>query len=557
MARSKAKVYVCLSLILIGVIAAIVCIVLFVKREDPESTKCPNGTFSKAAVATDSKICSEIGNDILTKGGSAVDAAIAALLCTFLVNPHSAGIGGGSIFTVMDSSGGVKIINSREEPPKKVKSNLLESCPEKSPTDLKWIGVPGEIRGYEMAHQLYGKLPWADLFQPTIKLARQGVPVSDILHSHIKNIPNSKETQFLRQLFTDDNNNLLQTGDIVKFEKLADTLEMIAKQGADVFYNGKIAEDLVQDVKAAGGTLDLEDLASYNATLTDAWNVSMGEYQMYFPPPPAGGSLLTLILNIMKGYQLNPDTLTGKEKTLFYHRYIESFKFANGLRKYIQDPRFTSEKRANQFTEEGFANYVRNLITDNRTHDLQYYNVTPHLDSIGTTHVSVLHEDGSAVALTSSVNTIFGSMVMSPRTGIILNNQLKDFCGGADSVLPGKRPPSSMSPTVMKSKSKMLVIGGSGGNMITTGVSSVLIHHLWLGKSLEDAIKNSIVFVDSNNELEFEPAFDKDVMEALKALGHKQASTDILIHSVNAIEKKDGCIFAVSDPRKKGGPDGY
>ncbi|KAF6723581.1 Gamma-glutamyltransferase 5 [Oryzias melastigma] len=491
MARSKAKVYVCLSVILISVIAAIVCIVLFVKREDPESTKCPNGTFSKAAVATDSKICSEIGNDILTKGGSAVDAAIAALLCTFLVNPHSAGIGGGSIFTVMDSSGGVKIINSREEPPKKVKSNLLESCPEKSPTDLKWIGVPGEIRGYEMAHQLYGKLPWADLFQPTIKLARQGVPVSDILHSHIKNIPNSKETQFLRQLFTDDNNNLLQTGDIVKFEKLADTLEMIAKQGADVFYTGKIAEDLVQDVKAAGGTLDLEDLASYNATLTDAWNVSMGEYQMYFPPPPAGGSLLTLILNIMKGYQLNPDTLTGKEKTLFYHRYIESFKFANGLRKYIQDPRFTSEKRANQFTEEGFANYVRSLITDNRTHDLQYYNVTPHLDSIGTTHVSVLHEDGSAVALTSSVNTIFGSRVVSPRTGIILNNELKDFCGRADSILPGERPPSSMSPVVMKSKSKMLVIGGSGGSMITTGMASALINHLWLGKSLEDAINTS------------------------------------------------------------------
>uniref|UniRef100_A0A3B3CC47 Gamma-glutamyltransferase 5a n=1 Tax=Oryzias melastigma TaxID=30732 RepID=A0A3B3CC47_ORYME len=503
MARSKAKVYLCCALILISFISIIVCIAVFAKR------RCPNGTFSKAAVATDSKICSEIGRGILEKGGSAVDAAIAALLCTFLANPHSAGIGGGSIFTVMDSSGVVKILNSREEAPKKVKSDLLESCPEKSMTDLKWIGVPGEIRGFEMAHKLYGKLRWADLFQPTIKLARQGIPISEILQPYIERIPNTNETQSLRKLFTDTNDNLLKTGDIVKFEKLADTLEMIAKQGADVFYNGKIAEDLVQDVKAAGGTLDLEDLASYRATLTDAWNVPMGEYQMYFPPPPAGGSLLTLILNIMRGYKLNPDTLTGKEKTLFYHRYIESFKFANGLKKYIRDPRFTSEKRAKQFTEEGFANYIRSLITDNTTHDLQYYNVTPHLDSIGTTHVSVLHEDGSAVAVTSTINTIFGSRVVSPRTGIILNNELKDFCGRADSILPGERPPSSMSPVVMKSKSKMLVIGGSGGSMITTGMASALINHLWLGKSLEDAINTAIVFVDSKNAVKFEPDFDK------------------------------------------------
>ncbi|RVE68599.1 hypothetical protein OJAV_G00093090 [Oryzias javanicus] len=551
MARSKAKVYLCCALILISFISIIVCIAVFARR------RCPNGTFFKAAVATDSKMCSEIGRSTLEKGGSAVDAAIAALLCTFLANPQSAGIGGGSIFTVMESSGVVKIINSREEAPKKVKSDLLESCSEKSTTDLKWFGVPGEIRGYEMAHRLYGKLPWADLFQPTIKLAKEGIPISDILHAYIERIPNSNETQSLRKLFTDANDNLLKTGDIVKFEKLADTLEIIANQGADVFYTGKIAEDLVQDVKAAGGTLDLEDLASYRAALTDAWNVPLGEYQMYFPPPPAGGSLLTLILNIMKGYQLNPKSLTGKEKTLFYHRYIESFKFANGLKKYIRDPRFTSEKRAKQFTEEGFANYIRSLITDNMTHDLQYYNVTPHLDSIGTTHVSVLHEDGSAVAVTSTINTIFGSRFVSPRTGIILNNELKDFCGRADNILPGEQPPSSMSPVVLKSKSKMLVIGGSGGSMITTGMALTLINHLWLGKSLEGAINSPVVFVDSKNAVKFEPDFDKGVIEALKALGQNHETAQKFYNVVNAVERDDGCIFAVSDARKKGEPDGY
>uniref|UniRef100_H2MI15 Gamma-glutamyltransferase 5a n=1 Tax=Oryzias latipes TaxID=8090 RepID=H2MI15_ORYLA len=539
MARSKAKVYLCCALILISFISIIVCIAVFARR------RCPSVSFFKAAVATDSKICSEIGRGILEKGGSAVDAAIAALLCTFLANPHSAGIGGGSIFTVMDSSGDVKIINSREVAPAKGKSDLLKSCPEKSMTGVKWIGVPGEIRGYEAAHKLYGKLPWADLFQPTIKLARKGMPISDILHSYIKQIPNSNETQSLRKLFTDDNNNFLKAGDFVKFEKLADTLEMIANQGADVFYTGKIAKDLVQDVKAAGGTLELQDLASYNATLTDAWNVSI---------------LLTLILNIMRGYQLNPEGLTGEKKTLFYHRYIESFKFANGLKKYIRDPRFTSEKRAKQFTEESFADHIRSLITDDKTHDLQFYNVTPHLDSIGTTHVSVLHEDGSAVAVTSTINTIFGSMVVSPKTGIILNNELKDFCGRADSILPGERPPSSMSPVVLRSKSKTLVIGGSGGSMITTAMASVYLNHnnhLLIYEKNNDAINTSVVFVDNTNAVKFEPDFDKDVIEGLKALGHSLATTTRFYNVVNAVEKEDGCILAVSDVRKKGEPDGY
>ncbi|XP_004084636.1 glutathione hydrolase 5 proenzyme isoform X2 [Oryzias latipes] len=549
MARSKAKVYLCCALILISFISVIVCIAVFTRP------RCP---FSKAAVATDSEICSGIGRAILKeKGGSAVDAAIAALLCTFVANPHSAGIGGGTIFTVMDSSGDVRIINSREASPTKVKSDLLKSCPEESMTDVKWIGVPGEIRGYEAAHKLYGKLPWADLFQPAIKLAREGIPISDFLHSHIENIPNSNETQSLRKLFTDNNNNFLKAGDFVKFEKLADTLEMIANQGPDVFYTGKIAEDLVQDVKAAGGTLELQDLASYKATLTDAWNVSMGEYRMYFPPPPAAGSLLTLILNIMRGFPLNPDSLTGKEKTLFYHRYIESFKFANGLKKYIRDPRFTSEKRAKEFTEESFANYIRSFITDDKTHELQFYNVTPHLDSTGTTHVSVLHEDGSAVAVTSTINYIFGSRVVSPRTGIILNNELRDFCGRADSILPGERPPSSMSPVVLKSKSRTLTIGGSGGGRITTAMASALINHLWLGKSLKDAIYTSIAVVDSENAVDFERDFDKDVIEGLKALGHNHTTLRKFYNSVNAVEKKDGCIFAVSDFRKKGKPDGY
>lgn len=552
MARSKARVYACCALILVCVVAVIVCIAVFVKQ------KCPDGTFSSAAVAADSGRCSRIGRDMLLKGGSAVDGAIAALLCTSIMNPQSMGLGGGSIFTVMDSSGKVKIINSRETAPRKVKPDLIESCPKTFQliSGSQWIGVPGEIRGYEQAHKLYGKLPWATLFHPTIQLAREGFPIPQIQSRYIPYI-DTNQTKAQRKLYTDKNGNLLQAGDIVKFEKLADTLEIIANHGADSFYTGKIAEDLIRDIQEAGGTLTVQDLASYRATVTDAWVVPFGEYQMYIPPPPAGGIILSFILNIMKGYDLNSASLIGEKKTLAYHRLVEAFKFANGLKKHIRDPGFSSEEMAKQFTEESFAKHIRSLISSNMTHDPQYYNITPYLDSMGTTHVSVLTEDGSAVSVTSSINHIFGSKVFSPSTGVILNNQLSDFCGREDEIFPGEQPPSSMAPTVLKSRSKTLVIGSTGGSMITSGMASALMNHLWFGKSLKEAIAVPVVYVDSQSLVKFEPNFDEKVIEDLKARGHSHGTAKRFYNVVNAVEKVDGCICAVSDARKLGEAAGY
>ncbi|XP_067377420.1 gamma-glutamyltransferase 5a isoform X2 [Channa argus] len=551
MARSKARVYTCCALMLLLVVAIIVCIAVLVRR------KCSADTFSNAAVAADSKRCSEIARDILLRGGSAVDGAIAALLCTSVMNPQSMGIGGGSIFTVMDSSGKVKIINSRETVPMKFKSDLLKSCPRTFQliSGSQWIGIPGEIRGYEKAHKLYGKLPWATLFQPTIQMAREGFPLPQVQAQYIPYI-DTNETQALRKLYSDKNGNLLKMGDTVKFEKLADTLEMIANHGADAFYTGKIAENLIRDLQEEGGTLTMQDLASYRVTVTDAWVVPLGEYQMYIPPPPAGGVILSLILNIMKGYDWNSASLTGEQKTLAYHRYVEAFKFANVLKKHIRDPVFGSEE-ARKFTDDSFANHIRSLISSNKAHDPQYYNITPYLDNMGTTHVSVLAEDGSAVSVTSTINHIFGSKVFSQSTGIILNNELSDFCGRVENIYPGEQPPSSMSPALLKSQSKMLVIGSTGGSMITTGIASAIMNHLWFGKSLKDAIAAPVVFVDAQNALKFEPKFDKNVIEALKALGHKEETATYFYNVVNAVEKEDGCICAVSDARKQGEAAGY
>ncbi|KAL3976217.1 neuromedin U receptor 1 [Sarotherodon galilaeus] len=515
-----------------------------------------NCTFSKAAVAADSWNCSEIGQNILQRGGSAVDAAIAALLCTSIINPQCMGIGGGVIFTVMDSSGKVKIINSRETVPRNVNSDLLKLCPKTTEwtmewtQDSRWIGVPGEIRGYEAAHRLYGKLPWADLFQPTIKLAREGFPIPYYQGQHIPRINNTS----IRELYLDKNGNLLKTGDIVKFEKLADTLETIANEGPDAFYNGTIAKNLISDIEKAGGKLTMQDLASYEANVTDAWNISLRDYKMYFPPPPAGGAILSLILNIMKGYEMKSEPNTTDEKILFYHRYIEALKFANGLKKDIRDPKFSSDKMAKNLTEDSFANHIRSLISSDKTHDPQYYGKNSYLDSIGTTHVSVLAEDGSAVSVTSSINDEFGSNVLSSSTGIILNNQLNDFCGRADNIFHGERPPSNMAPSVLKYQSKTLVIGGSGSEMIPPAVASALMNHLWFGKSLKEAIDTLVVLVDSKSEVKLESKLEKDVVDGLEAKGHKIAK---FYNTVNAVEKEDSCISAWSDERKNGKAAGY
>ncbi|CAI5694911.1 unnamed protein product [Oreochromis niloticus] len=528
---------------LLCVLVIILCVVLL----RPECLK--------AAVAADSLKCSEIGRDILQKGGSAVDAAIAALLCTSIINPQSAGIGGGVIFTVMDSSGKVKIINSRETVPTTTSPDLPQTCPKDYSwkEDSRWIGVPGEIRGYEAAHRLYGKLPWAELFQPTIKLAREGFPIPYVQGLYIPRTANTS----LRELYLDKNGNILKTGDIVKFEKLADTLETIANEGPDVFYNRTIAKNLISDIQKAGANLTLEDLASCKANVTDAWNISLGDYKMYFPPPPAGGAILSLILNIMKGYKMNSEPKMTNEKILFYHRYIEALKFANGLKKHIRDPEFNSEEfkqMTEKFTEDSFANHIRSLIT-NKTHERQYHSITPYLESMGTAHVSVLAEDGSAVSATSTINHIFGSRVFSPSTGVILNNEVYDFCHKIDSISPGERPPSNMAPSVLKSKSKTLVIGGCGGSMITPGVASAIMNHLWFGKSLKEAIDSPIVYVNSKGEVKFESKTKKDVVDALEAKGHQILK---FYNVVNSVEKESGgCISAWSDERKKGKAAGY
>ncbi|XP_041826554.1 glutathione hydrolase 5 proenzyme [Melanotaenia boesemani] len=551
------KVCCCILLVLICAVALIcLCIATFA------DVGCPTGSFKNAAVAADSQICSEIGKNMLQQGGSAVDGAIAALLCTSVINPQSMGIGGGSILAVRNKTGKVTIYNFRETVPKKFKSNLLNDCPTtfRLSTGSQWIGVPGELRGYEAVHKLYGRLPWAKLFEPTIKLAREGIPMPPYLATFLSAniVKDHVEKSSLCEVLCNMNKTVLGKKDILRFPKLAETMEIIAKQGADAFYVGKIGQDLIQDIKAAGGSLTMDDLKSFKVRVIDAQTVSLGNVQMHFPPPPAGGILLAFILRIMKGFSLTSDSLVGDKKIQLYHHYIEAAKFANRQKRNIRDPTFNVEKSADYLIDPTFSDNIRALITSNGTHDDSYYSNKPSTDHMGTTHVSVLDEDGLAVSATSTINQLFGGAVYSPRTGIILNNELADFCGRADSLSAGEQPPSSMTPAILDTKSGgILVIGGSGGSMITTAVALSIINRLWLGMSLKGAIEAPIIFVDSKNFVNFEPGFDKSVMDGIKTLGHNIGNWRFFLNVVNAVEKENGCIQAVSDRRKNGMSAGY
>ncbi|XP_051973521.1 glutathione hydrolase 5 proenzyme-like isoform X1 [Xyrauchen texanus] len=583
MAKSQSR-RCCLCILALVFSVAIICLCIFFANKN----RCE---FSQAAVSADSEMCSDIGRDMLRQGGSAVDGAIAALLCTGLVNPQSMGLGGGAIFTIMDKEGKVKIISSRETVPKGVRADLLNDCPKTLTltTGSQWIGVPGELRGYEHAHQLYGKLPWAHLFEPTIKLAREGFPMpvylsrflqNDIIKMLIQNSP-------LCELFCHNNKTIFGPGDVLKFPKLAETMEIIAKDGAEAFYTGKIAKNLIQDVQSAGGVLSLEDLKAFQVRVSDAWSVQLGEYKMHFPPPPAGGAILNFILQLMQGFRLSPASIQGDQKTVTLHRYLEAAKFANGQKRNLRDPSFNSRDMT-YIKDEKFIDRIRALISDGFTRDASYYNITPSTDHFGTTHVSVMAADGTAVSVTSTINHMFGSSIYSPKTGIILNNELADFCGRADTVTPGEdpllnissyfshvlnflvsfssaiffsgeQPPSSMAPVILQSFSqqKTLVIGGSGGSMITTAMALSIMNHLWFGMSLNKSISAKIVFVDSENIVHFEQGYDKTAIEAIKVLGHNVKDYPFFFNVVNAVSKEGHCLSAISDARKNGRSAGY
>ncbi|XP_005288646.2 glutathione hydrolase 5 proenzyme isoform X1 [Chrysemys picta bellii] len=558
---SKRKIC-CLVLLVLGLLAIAVAVIVILGL--PE---CAPGSYLHAAVAADTEICSDVGRDILRRKGSAVDAAIAALVCTSVLNPQSMGLGGGVIFTIYNATTGeVVVINARETAPENINQDLLNQC-NGLPLQIgsQWIAVPGELRGYEEAHRRYGRLPWKWLFEPTIELLTHGIRMPTTLSNFLSHpvLQSFLKKSSLCQQFC-KNGVVLKPDAIIFWPALLKTLKNVAEKGAREFYEGKIAEDLVNDIRNESGSLTLRDLRNFQAKVMTPLNISLGGYTMYSPPPPAGGAVLLFILNILKEFKFTPESLestNGKIET--YHRIAEALKFGNGQKPKLDDPQFSGieEVTIQELLSNSFAELARNRIDDRGDHPNSFYNLSQTSNiGYGTAHVSVLAEDGSAVSVTSTINQPFGSMVYSPSTGIILNNELADFCKKPrNKITSGEIPPSAMVPSILVSKddNSKLVIGGSGGDLIISATALAIMNKLWFGYDLKHAISLPVLHASTDNSIQFESGFEEAVKKGLLRRGHHEQNRTIFLNVVQGISKEGRCIFAYSDKRKRGESSGY
>ncbi|NXO05804.1 GGT5 hydrolase, partial [Oriolus oriolus] len=573
----------CLVLLTLGVLAVAVTLVVILTQP-----RCGPQQYLHGAVAADTETCSLIGRNILKSGGTAVDAAIAGLICTSVMNPQSSGLGGGVIFTIYNASTGtVEVINARETVPRVLPHNLLSGCGPGFPIGPRWIGVPGELRGYEEAHKRHGRLPWKALFEPTIKLLSEPLVISPVLNKILHHPAFSGPGKSLCPLLC-DGQRFLKLGETFQWPALQQTLRAIAEHGATAFYEGQIGEALVEDVRKAGSSLSLEDLRAYRAEVSSALNITLNNHTTVFAPgPPMGGAVLMFILKVLEVYKFHKASLaTPEEKVETYHRIAEALKFGNMLRPHMSDPAFSkAQEPAEAMLSDRFAGFVRQQIDTRGDHPLSHYNLLESLyndkyKSMGTSHISVLAADGSAVSATSTINYPFGSFVYSNQTGIILNNELADFCIANRSIKPdelvsllpclephgknnitasalGEKPPSAMVPSILISKSgDMLVIGGAGGGWIISATTMAIINKLWFGYDLEHAISAPVMHTQGDSVL-FEEPFSREVRTGLLGRGHKEKKDKLAMNVVQGISKEGKCISAYSDKRKLGKSAGY
>ncbi|NWT83466.1 GGT5 hydrolase, partial [Lanius ludovicianus] len=572
----------CLVLLTLGVLA--VAVTLVVMLTEPG---CGPQQYLHGAVAADTETCSLIGRNILKSGGTAVDAAIAGLICTSVMNPQSSGLGGGVVFTIYNASTGtVEVINARETVPRVFPHNLLSGCSPGFPIGPRWIGVPGELRGYEEAHKRHGRLPWKALFEPTIKLLSEPLVISPVLNKILHHPAFSVPGKSLCPLLC-DGQRFLKLGEAFQWPALQQTLRAVAEHGATAFYEGQIGEALVEDVRKHGSSLSLEDLRAYRAEVSSALNITLNNHTTVFAPgPPMGGAVLIFILKVLEAYKFHKASLaTPEEKVETYHRIAEALKFGNMLRPHMRDPAFSeTQKPVETMLSDQFAGFVRQQIDTRGDHPLSHYNLLESLynnyKSMGTSHISVLAADGSAVSATSTINYPFGSFVYSNQTGIILNNELADFCTANRSIKPdelvsllpceephgknnvtdsalGEKPPSAMVPSILISKSgDMLVIGGAGGGWIISATTMAIINKLWFGYDLEHAISAPVMHTQGDSVL-FEEPFSREVRTGLLGRGHKEKKDKLAMNVVQGISKKGKCISAYSDKRKLGKSAGY
>ncbi|XP_034665704.1 scoloptoxin SSD14 [Drosophila subobscura] len=492
------------------------------------------------AVVSNGIGCAAIGGNMLEDGGSAVDAAIATLLCEGLLLPHSMGIGGGFVATIYTrSTRRVETVIARESAPAASHKDMFVG--QTTITGAMAGAVPGEILGYWEMHRKHGRLPWKTLFQPAIKLAREGHVVSRYLASAIQSkLSEIQNEPSLSAMFLNANGEPYVEGDYMKRTTLADTLERIAANGAGEIYDGgETGRKFVEDIQKLGGIITEQDLRDYRVQWDSDGHIAAnvtGGYTLYSTPLPSSGPILAFILNIM-------GDLYTEDKAVYWQRAVEAFKHAYGQRTnlgdYHSDPvsGASIQETLEKILSAELVADVRKLIHDDSTsQDNLYYGANFSVESDhGTAHMNVLATNGDAVSITSTINNYFGSKVASAQTGIILNDEMDDFstpgvinsfgvpASPANYIYPGKRPMSSMSPVIIVDGdgNVRLLVGAAGGTKITTSVAMVIMKYLIRHESMEHAVNDGRIHHQLvPMRVHYEGDVESEISDYLEKVGH-------------------------------------
>ncbi|KAI1431958.1 gamma-glutamyltransferase [Xylaria sp. CBS 124048] len=526
------------------------------------------------AVACESKVCSQIGIDLLAHGGNAVDAFIGTQLCVGVIGMYHSGLGGGGFALIRDEEGKYVVIDYRETAPASASEDMYRDNVKGSIYGGLAVGVPSELRGLELAHGKFGVLPWKEVVEPAAKVARDGFEVTEDTVRYMDIGIRTAGWNFLVDdpSWAEDfapNGSLVALGETMYRKRYAATLQTVAEKGADAFYTGDIADATIATIESNNGTLTLEDLTSYEVVTREAVNISYRGFSLYASGAPTGGAVGLSTLKTMEAY----DTADTADMNLTLHRLDEAMRFAYGARQALGDPAFIEgiDRLEEKMLDASQAAWIREHILDDTTQPVENYSAkkvyTP--DNHGTSHIVTADASGMAVSSTTTINLLFGNLLMVPETGVILNNEMNDFSipgqrnefgfepSPANFIRAGKRPLSSVTPLIIEEKDTgrlYAVLGAAGGSRIISSTTQVAWRVMEQGSSMIDAIREPRVHDQlMPNTAMFEYAFDNATVASMKDKGHNVTWVREGLSAVQGIRvMSDGSFEAASETRQKG-----
>lgn len=530
---------------------------------------------SKGMVVSQSMLASEVGAEILASGGNAIDAAVATGFALAVTLPQAGNIGGGGFMLVyLAEQKRTVAIDYREIAPLAADKNLfLDKDGDVDIAKARFshyaVGVPGTVAGLTHALEHYGKLPLKTVLQPAIRLAKEGIRVTRPLAFSLAQAEQRlRQSAASQQYFFREDGNLLQPGDLWRQADLADSLQQIALQGQAAFYKGEIAKKIVAEMSAHGGLISLADLAAYKVIERKP---VMGTYRGYsiaaMPPPSSGGVHLVQMLNILEGWELNK---LGHNSGDYLHRLIESMRRAYADRsEYLGDPDF-HKVPVEALTSKAYAARLRagiNLDKATPSRDIAP-GLKPPYESPQTTHYSVWDDAGNVVSNTYTLNFSYGSGISVTGAGFLLNNEMDDFSskpgvpnaygligGQANAIEPGKRPLSSMTPTIVFKEGKAAFTTGSpGGSTIINTVLQTVLNIIDFDMNIAEAAAAPRIHHQWQPDKVFvEPGLNIDTRHILEAKGHKVKSSPGVIGRTQTISSDGTYTYGANDSRWPGG----